>query len=153
MTDALPMTNSLFRAYRFAADDPAFAGRDLTPGDPITGPVEPSGGGADAGSSADAGSTAEADTGSTAEPSEADVGTPDEGDPDAAGPDVTDPTTEDAVNQSPSADVVAPATAASSTSCAVNVRGVSMAPGAALLILVALGALHRARARARRNAR
>ena len=29
--DVLPMTNSAFRAYRYAADHPAFKGRDLTP--------------------------------------------------------------------------------------------------------------------------
>ena len=30
------MTNSAFRAYRYAADHPAFAGRDLTPKGTIT---------------------------------------------------------------------------------------------------------------------
>ncbi|MBT7059158.1 MAG: DUF1566 domain-containing protein [Lentisphaerae bacterium] len=35
--DNLPMINSVFRAYRYGADHPAFAGRDMTPGDPITG--------------------------------------------------------------------------------------------------------------------
>ena len=35
MHDALPMTNSVFRAYRFAPDDPAFAGRALIPTGPI----------------------------------------------------------------------------------------------------------------------
>ncbi len=35
MQDALPMTLSVFRAYRFAADDPAFAGRVLVPEGPI----------------------------------------------------------------------------------------------------------------------
>ncbi len=31
LNDALPMVNSAFRAYRYAADHPAFKGRDLTP--------------------------------------------------------------------------------------------------------------------------
>lgn len=34
--DVLPMTNSVFRAYRYAADHPALKGRDLTPGGTIT---------------------------------------------------------------------------------------------------------------------
>jgi hypothetical protein len=34
--DVLPMTNSLFRAYRYAADHPALKGRDLTPNGTIT---------------------------------------------------------------------------------------------------------------------
>ena len=34
--DVLPMTNSAFRAYRYAADHPAFKGRDLTPHGTIT---------------------------------------------------------------------------------------------------------------------
>jgi hypothetical protein len=34
--DVLPMANSAFRAYRYAADHPAFKGRDLTPKGPIT---------------------------------------------------------------------------------------------------------------------
>lgn len=34
--DVLPMTNSVFRAYRYAADHPAFKGRDLTPKGTIT---------------------------------------------------------------------------------------------------------------------
>ena len=34
--DALPMTNSAFRAYRFGADHPAFKERDLTPKGTIT---------------------------------------------------------------------------------------------------------------------
>ena len=34
--DVLPMTNSAFRAYRYAADHPAFKGRDLTPQGTIT---------------------------------------------------------------------------------------------------------------------
>jgi len=34
--DALPMTNSVFRAWRYAADHPAFKGRDLTPQGTIT---------------------------------------------------------------------------------------------------------------------
>ncbi len=37
MPDSLPMTNSVFRAYRYGADHPALVGRDLTPGDTITG--------------------------------------------------------------------------------------------------------------------
>ena len=37
--DNLPMTNAMFRAYRYGPDDPAFVGRDMTPGDPITGPI------------------------------------------------------------------------------------------------------------------
>lgn len=36
LSDVLPMTNSAFRAYRFAADFPAFQGRDLTPKGTIT---------------------------------------------------------------------------------------------------------------------
>ena len=34
--DVLPMTNSVFRAYRYPADHPAFKGRDLTPNGTIT---------------------------------------------------------------------------------------------------------------------
>lgn len=34
--DVLPMTNSVFRAYRYAADFPAFKGRELTPGGTLT---------------------------------------------------------------------------------------------------------------------
>ena len=34
--DVLPMTNSVFRAYRYAADHPALKGRDLTPTASIT---------------------------------------------------------------------------------------------------------------------
>lgn len=34
--DVLPMTNSVFRAFRFGPDHPAFAGRDLTPNGTIT---------------------------------------------------------------------------------------------------------------------
>ena len=34
--DVLPMTNSVFRAYRYAADHPALKGRDLTPNGTIT---------------------------------------------------------------------------------------------------------------------
>lgn len=34
--DVLPMTNSVFRAYRYADDFPAFKGRDLTPSGTIT---------------------------------------------------------------------------------------------------------------------
>ena len=34
--DVLPMTNSAFRAFRYAADHPAFKGRDLTPKGTIT---------------------------------------------------------------------------------------------------------------------
>ena len=34
--DVLPMANSAFRAYRYAADHPAFKGRDLTPKGTIT---------------------------------------------------------------------------------------------------------------------
>jgi gluconolactonase len=41
MPDSLPMTNSVFRAYRYGADHPALVGRDLTPGNTITG-KEPS---------------------------------------------------------------------------------------------------------------
>jgi len=37
MPDSLPMTNSVFRSYRYGADHPALVGRDLTPGDTITG--------------------------------------------------------------------------------------------------------------------
>jgi hypothetical protein len=36
LVDSLPMTNSTFRAFRFAADHPAFKGRDLTPQGTIT---------------------------------------------------------------------------------------------------------------------
>lgn len=35
--DCLPMTNSIFRAYRYKATDPALAGRTLTPGNTIAG--------------------------------------------------------------------------------------------------------------------
>lgn len=35
--DSYPMTNSVFRAYRYSADHTAFQGRDMTPGEPITG--------------------------------------------------------------------------------------------------------------------
>ena len=34
--DVLPMTNSAFRAFRYAPDHPAFKGRDLTPKGTIT---------------------------------------------------------------------------------------------------------------------
>jgi len=34
--DVLPMTNSVFRAFRYGADHPAFKGRDLTPNGTIT---------------------------------------------------------------------------------------------------------------------
>jgi hypothetical protein len=34
--DSLPMTNSVFRAYRYSSDDPALAGRILTPSGTIT---------------------------------------------------------------------------------------------------------------------
>ena len=34
--DVLPMVNSVFRAYRYSADHPAFTGRDLTPKGTIT---------------------------------------------------------------------------------------------------------------------
>ena len=37
LSDSYPMTNSVFRAYRYAADHPAFQGHDMTPGEPITG--------------------------------------------------------------------------------------------------------------------
>jgi len=37
MPDSLPMTNSVFRAYRYSADHPALVGRDLAPRDTITG--------------------------------------------------------------------------------------------------------------------
>jgi hypothetical protein len=37
MPDAIPMTNSVFRAFRYAADNPAFAGRTLVPQGTITG--------------------------------------------------------------------------------------------------------------------
>jgi hypothetical protein len=36
LVDSLPMTNSAFRAFRYAADHPAFKGRDLTPQGTIT---------------------------------------------------------------------------------------------------------------------
>jgi len=36
LSDALPMTNSAFRAFRYAADCPAFQGHDLTPHGTIT---------------------------------------------------------------------------------------------------------------------
>jgi len=36
LPDALPMTNSVFRAFRYAADHPAFKGKDLTPRGTIT---------------------------------------------------------------------------------------------------------------------
>lgn len=37
MPDSYPMTNSVFRAYRYGPDHTALTGKDLTPGDPITG--------------------------------------------------------------------------------------------------------------------
>jgi signal transduction histidine kinase len=37
LPDSLPMTNSVFRAYRYTADHPGLKGHDLTPGDTITG--------------------------------------------------------------------------------------------------------------------
>ncbi|MBC8427793.1 DUF1566 domain-containing protein, partial [bacterium] len=37
MPDNIPMTNAIFRAYRYGPDHPALAGRDLTPKDTITG--------------------------------------------------------------------------------------------------------------------
>jgi len=39
--DNLPMTNAVFRAYRYGTDYAAFVGRDMTPGDPITGDKAP----------------------------------------------------------------------------------------------------------------
>jgi hypothetical protein len=36
MPDSLPMTNSVFRAYRYTADHPALKGKDLSPKLPIT---------------------------------------------------------------------------------------------------------------------
>lgn len=36
-TDNYPTYNAAFRAYRYTADHPALADRDLTPGDPLTG--------------------------------------------------------------------------------------------------------------------
>ena len=36
MPDCIPMTNSVFRAYRYAPDDPALKGKDLTPKGTIT---------------------------------------------------------------------------------------------------------------------
>jgi len=36
MPDCLPMTNSVFRAYRYGPDDPALKGKDLTPKGTIT---------------------------------------------------------------------------------------------------------------------
>lgn len=41
LDDNWPMYTSMFRAYRYTADHPALTGKDLTPGDTITG-VEPS---------------------------------------------------------------------------------------------------------------
>ncbi len=35
--DQYPMNNAMFRAYRYTADHPALAGRNLTPGDTLTG--------------------------------------------------------------------------------------------------------------------
>ncbi len=37
MPDRIPMTNSVWRAYRYTLDHPALAGRDLAPGGTITG--------------------------------------------------------------------------------------------------------------------
>lgn len=37
LPDSLPMTHSVFRAYRYGADHPALAGKTLTPGNTITG--------------------------------------------------------------------------------------------------------------------
>jgi len=36
MPDAYPMTNSIFRAYRYTAGHPALTGKDLTPRGTIT---------------------------------------------------------------------------------------------------------------------
>lgn len=57
MTDALPMTNSVFRAYRYAPDDPLLAGKALLPQGLLApaATTDPQPTGADAGSSADAG--------------------------------------------------------------------------------------------------
>ncbi|MFO0756549.1 MAG: aryl-sulfate sulfotransferase [Byssovorax sp.] len=46
LPDSYPMTNSVFRAYRYAADHPAFTGKDMTPKGTITGAVEVPDGGA-----------------------------------------------------------------------------------------------------------
>jgi len=92
MPDSLPMTNSLFRAYRFGLDDPAFVGRDLTPQGPLTdqGPPQTPDPEPDAGADVvqpdagvDPGATAEAgpDLSSDAKGAEASV--------DTAGPDTT----------------------------------------------------------------
>jgi hypothetical protein len=78
MPDAIPMLNSVFRAYRFAKDDPAFSGKTLTAGPTITG-ADPFS--ADAGApAADAGSPG-ADAGSSG------CGGASAGSPDAAAPD------------------------------------------------------------------
>ncbi len=60
MQDALPMTNSVFRAYRFAPDDPAFAGRALVPQGTIA-------------ATTDAGTPTEVDAGSTTDVSVVDA--------------------------------------------------------------------------------
>lgn len=39
MADSWPMTSSMFRAYRYPPTFSAFSGRDMTPGNPITGPA------------------------------------------------------------------------------------------------------------------
>jgi gluconolactonase len=38
-SDSLPMVSAMFRAYRIGPGHPALAGRTLTPGNPLTGPV------------------------------------------------------------------------------------------------------------------
>jgi hypothetical protein len=37
LPDLYPMTNSVWRAYRYSAEHPALAGKDLTPKGTITG--------------------------------------------------------------------------------------------------------------------
>lgn len=61
--DALPMTNSVFRAYRYAADDPLLAGKALLPQGLLAqvAASEPLPGGADAGSGLDGGFDAGSD--------------------------------------------------------------------------------------------
>lgn len=72
LSDNYPMTNSVFRAYRYAVDNPAFVGRDLTPQGTITGtsPAPDAGAGgstqdAGVGGSAQAGAGGAQDPGSS----------------------------------------------------------------------------------------
>lgn len=117
MPDSLPMTNSVFRAYRFATDHPAFTGRNLSSEGPITG-----------------GSTAPA-TDAGAPPADAPAPL------DAAVTDV--PANDVAAPPSPVADASAPAANAGAecSSCSVSVGAGADSPVGARLALVLFGAI------------